>query len=817
MEPKKKYSWPLIFVFIALAAFIVLLDFNIAEIQYGNQNMNFLSALPLALERMGQNPFAVSHAMKTGTLVQTILISMGILGIAILYFYGNAQSKEHADSNTAQGSAKWDTHPEVYTKQHQLKNHPEKSIILGKNLELGMKPGDSENVCILGMTGTGKSFGVIKPNLMQMGSSFCVTDPSGDICSSDAKLLMDNGYDVKMFSISNMASSNCYNPFDYVYDEEGGIDETRVSTMVTMFIQNAAELANGGKAGGDKFWDQASKALLTACAMYLLEFMPPEYRNFYNMLRLVQMGKVSENNSDADTKLDRMFSAARKIRPDAHCFSSYDTFKLAPARTANSILISAAVDMNMFNQTLVRNMTTTDYKVKSRNLAGQIVEYAKDENGKLIRTNKNLDLNTIGDKKTAIFINIPQTNATYNFLVSMLYSQMFDSLYGRAEKICPNKWMIVGADGNPVKTMLDSQDDAKTASELYLHAYIIKALANGKPAYFIANENAGKKFTLPGYPIGYMEKVYSPEVGKKIIHSFENSIIVRQKNRLPWHVQCLLDEFANIGSIPEFPQKLATMRKYEISCMIVLQSKAQLQNRYDKLWPDIIANCRAMIFLGSTDPDTCKLISDRIGKRTIRIQNSSISQSGKGGSSSKSYNLTGRELMMPDEVSRIDLKKSIVLVDGHNFFIDKYKASDHPQWKNTGDQDPNQRISVTDFTVCTEKLTSDSGDQDAMIRFIENALQEHEAKVDSIGNAKDLKNTVNPATIRNKPHMPEEEENDNGAAANPKAGRRRYKTEGKKTDAAEKAAKEAAARNERLNEAFSAAPTKKRLNPEDYA
>ena len=290
---------------------------------------------------------------------------------------------------------------------------------------------------------------------------------------------------------------------------------------------------------------------------------------------------------------------------------------------------------------------------------------------------------------------------------------------------------------------------------------------------------------------------------------------MRQKNRLPWHVQCLLDEFANIGSIPEFPQKLATMRKYEISCMIVLQSKAQLQNRYDKLWPDIIANCRAMIFLGSTDPDTCKLISDRIGKRTIRIQNSSISQSGKGGSSSKSYNLTGRELMMPDEVSRIELKKSIVLVDGHNFFIDKYKASDHPQWKNTGDQDPNQRISVTDFTVCTEKLTSDSGDQDAMIRFIENALEKHEAEVKSIGNAKDLENAVNPP-IRHKPLTPEEREKDKDAAANPKTGRRGYKTEGNKTDAAEKAEKEAAERNKKLNETFSEAPAKKHLNPQDY-
>ena len=164
-----------------------------------------------------------------------------------------------------------------------------------------------------------------------------------------------------------------------------------------------------------KIRNQSTRALLNACAMYILEYEPEENHNMYRMLQLVQMGKVSEKDSEGQTELDKLFSFPAKEEAagkSPHCLSHYRTFKLAPARTANSILISAAVDLNMFNQTKVRNMTTTSYLVKSRNTKGQIRSYHRDKNGRLIRTDENIDLRTIGDKKTCLFVNIPQADST---------------------------------------------------------------------------------------------------------------------------------------------------------------------------------------------------------------------------------------------------------------------------------------------------------------------------------------------------------------------------------------------------------------------
>ena len=149
---------------------------------------------------------------------------------------------------------------------------------------------------IIGSAGSGKSFGVIKPNLMQLNTSYVITDPSGEMFQAEAKLLLEEGYVVKIFSTSDMVFSNCYNPFDYCYDESGEIDENRVSTMINLFLQNAADLKNNR---GDPFWEKSSRALLQACAMLLLEFFPEEYRNMREMLILVQKGRVSEDKNAA--------------------------------------------------------------------------------------------------------------------------------------------------------------------------------------------------------------------------------------------------------------------------------------------------------------------------------------------------------------------------------------------------------------------------------------------------------------------------------------------------------------------------------------
>ncbi|MBQ9611980.1 MAG: type IV secretory system conjugative DNA transfer family protein [Lachnospiraceae bacterium] len=499
------------------------------------------------------------------------------------------------------------------------------------------------------------------------------------------------------------------------------MDETRVSSMIAMFLKNAGNMEEAKAASGDKFWDQAAKALLHALAMYLLEFCPPEMHNMYEMLVLVQKGKQNENDrgGDGQTGLGRIFEKARKKNKDAHCFSSYDTFNLAPARTANSILISAGVDLNMFNQDKVRNMTTTSYKVQARSIDGKIRSFCRDSDGQLIRDDDNLDIRTIGDRKTCIFINIPQADPTYNFLVSMLYSQMFEALYGRAEKICPRKYMVINKYGDPILSMIDSEEDAVRLIKLYKDAKVKKIKEHGQDMFYITNSSAPKRFWIPGSKGGKLQKVYSEKSGQKYLKEFDDAKIVQGKGKLPWHVQCLLDEFSNIGSIPSFPQKLATMRKYEISCMIVLQSIAQLKNKYDKLYSDILSNCDCTIFLGSSDPETCKYVSDRLGKKTIIVKQHSYSSKG----SNTGYNVSDRELLTVEEVSRLDNAKSIVMVNGERpFLATKYKALDHPNWKKTGDVDAKQQLEAADFTTCQEKALSIHGDAYATMNALLNAI-----------------------------------------------------------------------------------------------
>lgn len=720
-ENNSKNQQMLIFCIIGYVLVLYLGLQLLAARNAGNQDETIFNLLFLMLDHMSAHPFSFTGAFADpGYAFSVFGILTLIFVVAVAYFWSESQSKQHENSATAKGSSSFNKDYKGFKERYTLKKSsnvpgsPDPNIILAKDLYYGILKGRNSNVMIIGSAGSGKSFGVIKPNLMQLNTSYIITDPSGEMFQAEAKLLLENGYNVKIFSTSDMLHSNCYNPFDYVYDEEGNIDETRVSTMVNMFLKNATDLQNNR---GDKFWDQSSKALLIALAMFLLEFRSEEYHNMYEMLRLVQKGKVSEERGDSQTELDKIFSEARSKNPEAHCFSSYDTFKLAPARTANSILISAGVDLNMFNQTKVRNMTTTAYLVKSRNTRGQIRHY-QTVDGKLIRSDDNIDLRTLGDEKTCLFINIPQADSTYNFLVSMMYAQLYETLYGRAEKICPQKYVVTDKYGDAVLSMINSENDAERLIYLYKTAEIMERNENGKTVYYLYNRAADKRFCIPGYGRGVLKKVYSKETGEKLKKRLDDCKIEQGKNRLPVHLQCLLDEFSNIGEIPEFPQKLATMRKYEISCMIVLQSLNQLKSRYDKLWADILSNCDCTIFLGSTDPETCKYISqDRLGKRTIRVANKSRSNSAGGGKSSTSYNLDARDLATPDEVSRLNRKLCYVMVSGEKpFKAKKYKASDHPNWKHTGDVDKKMKLFPSDFAECREKMNSLENDTEAMVK-----------------------------------------------------------------------------------------------------
>ncbi len=548
---------------------------------------------------------------------------------------------------------------------------------------------------LVGSAGKGKTFRHIKPRLAQMNSSFIVTDPSGEIMADMGMMLLKHGYKVKLFSTSDMTHTDCYNPLDYIYGPDGEtVDQTKVGILVSTFMTNADSTKKGAK-GGDDFWKKAPQAFLSAVIYFCVDFMPVEQRNMATILKLTQMGKTNEGPGATKTELDKLFDAAQKENPRSKAFEYYGVFKLAPAKTANSILISLGVDMTKFADDAVYNMTCTDYLCKRDENTGLIKEYVySDEEMKKdpkdrrpIRSSRNIDLDKIGDEMTAIFINIPQANAAYNFLVSMMYAQMFDVLYSKAESICPERFHIYDNNGFVLSSQYKTEEIAQKTIRLFAGSSVREEEKKGVTRFYIYNENADIEESLPECGKGYLKEVFSPDVGNNLISRYKDAEVKPGDRRLPIHVVCLLDEFANIGSVPDFEKIPATSRKYEISVVIVIQSFAQLEGMYDKMWEVLLGNCSTLTYLGSTEYKTQEYISKMLGKTTIRTVNESMSKQSGGGSKTDSFQKMGRDLMTIDEVGRIDQNHEIVFIDGQKYFVEKLDFSLHPHFSESGTAD----------------------------------------------------------------------------------------------------------------------------------
>lgn len=357
---------------------------------------------------------------------------------------------------------------------------PDNNIILTNDVKMSLNTRQTRknlNVCVIGGSGSGKSRFYVKPNLMQANTSYVCTDPKGELLRATGKFLSEQGYEIRVFNLIDMAHSNNYNPFSYIYDADGKYSETAVIKMINVLMQNTKK---EGSSGGDQFWDDSTQTLLSALCFYLIEVEDESKRNFSEVMKLLKMAEVKEGSDDFQSDLDLIFDAldnpdnyltdeaennednkrlklsdiAKKERPESGymCTKYYKDFKKAAGDTAKSILISTAVRLQAFNLPKVMDLTCYD----------------------------NLELNLIGDRKTAVFIVIPSSDNTFNFLAAMMYTQMFDVLYDSAN--------------------------------------------------------------------------------------------FKHGGRLPFHVRCLLDEFANIGQIPRFEELLATMRSMEISANIILQN-----------------------------------------------------------------------------------------------------------------------------------------------------------------------------------------------------------------------------------------------------
>lgn len=490
---------------------------------------------------------------------------------------------------------------------------------------------------VIGGSGSGKSRFYVKPNLMQANTSYVCTDQKGELLRSTGKMLERYGYKIKVFNLIDMAHSNNYNPFNYIYDVDGNYSATAVIKMVNVLMKNTQKEGGGS---GDQFWDDSTKALLAALCFYLVECESKEKQNFSEVMKLLKKAEVNEGEENFQSDLDLIFDAlenpdnyksdeaaqndqfkdlnlinlAEKAKSASQymCLKYYKDFKKAAGDTAKSILISTAVRLQAFNIPEVMDLTCCD----------------------------NIHLEMTGDEKTAMFIIIPSSDDTFNFLAAMMYTQLFDVLYDRAN--------------------------------------------------------------------------------------------FRHGGRLPVHVRCLLDEFANVGTIPRFEELLATMRSMEISANVIIQNLSQLKKMYKDSWENVLGNCDSLLFLGGQEPTTLEHVSKTLGKETIDTRSHNRTR-GRNGSTSENDGILGRELMTVDELKVMKDNECILFVRGiYPFFCDKFVIENHPNYRLLEDVDKENAYLLCN--VDTVKFQSDEEQENEELHT-ESAEEISDEVLNQIGNA----------------------------------------------------------------------------------
>ena len=515
-----------------------------------------------------------------------ICIGAGVGGFLRLAVYLKGKNAKKYRKNMEYGSARWGTSEDI---KPYIDPAFENNIILTQTERLTMnnRPKDpktarNKNVLIIGGSGSGKTRFWLKPNLMQCASetypvSFVVTDPKGSIVVECGKLLLRKGYEIRILNTINFKKSMHYNPFAYLHSEKD------ILKLVTTLIANTK---GGNEKNSGDFWTQAEALLYSALIAYIHYEAPIEEQNFSTLLALVNAMETREDDEDFQNPVDLMFKALEKERPDCFAVRQYKKYKLAAGKTAKSILISCGARLAPFDIQELRDLMAYD----------------------------ELALDTIGDRKTALFLIMSDTDTTFNFVLAMLQSQLLNLLCDKAD-------------------------------DFY-------------------------------------------------------------GGRLPVHVRLLLDEFANIGQIPNFDKLIATIRSREISAAIVLQSLSQLKAIYKDAAEIISDNCDSTVFLSGRGKNA-KEIAEALGKETIDTYNTGESR-GREKSYSLNYQKLGKELMSQDEIAVMDGGKCILQLRGvRPFFSDKYDITKHPFYKYLSDYHPKNAFNIERFLATKLKIKPD--------------------------------------------------------------------------------------------------------------
>ncbi len=509
--------------------------------------VEIIQALPLALS----NPLHIEICEDS---VKTVLIFLLSYGMGIGIYFSTRRNYRRREEH---GSAKWGNARAIDKKYRQ--SPPSENKLMTQNVRIGLnakKHRRNLNTLVCGGSGAGKTRFYCKPNLMQANTSFVILDPKGEIVRDTGKLLEKKGYEIRVLDLISMERSHCYNPFVYLQNDND------IQRLVTNLFKATTPK---GSQTQDPFWDTAASMLLLALVFYLHYEAPDEEQNFAMVMEMLRAGAIEDEEDPRPSPLDNLFSDLELDNPDHIALKYYHSYHAGSAKTLKSIQITLAARLEKFNLESLASMTSTD----------------------------ELDLPTLGEKKVALFALIPDNDSSFNFLVSILYTQLFQQLFYSAD-----------------------------------------------------HQHGGC---------------------------------------LPVPVHFLMDEFANVSLPDDFDKILSVMRSRGVSVSIILQNLAQLKALFEKQWESIVGNCDEFLYLGGNEQSTHKYVSELLGKETIDT-NTFGKSSGRSGNYSTNYQISGRELLTPDEVRMLDNQYAILFIRGERPVMDfKYDILKHPNVAFTAD------------------------------------------------------------------------------------------------------------------------------------
>lgn len=486
--------------------------------------------------------------------VKAVLVLLLCYGMGIGIYFSTRRNYRRREEH---GSAKWGDAKAVNKKYAQFPKSENK--LMTQNVSIGLntkKHRRNLNTLVCGGSGAGKTRFYCKPNLMQANTSFVVLDPKGEIVRDVGKLLEAKGYEIKVLDLISMEKSHCYNPFVYLRNDND------IQRLVTNLFKSTTPK---GSQSNDPFWDTAASMLLLALVFYLHYEAPEDEQNFAMVMEMLRAGAIEDEEEPRPSPLDNLFSELEYENPEHIALKYYHSYHSGSAKTLKSIQITLAARLEKFNLESLASLTSTD----------------------------ELELETLGEKKTALFALIPDNDTSFNFLVSILYTQLFQQLFYSAD---------------------------------HIHG-----------------------------------------------------------GSLPIPVHFLMDEFANVSLPDDFDKILSVMRSRSVSVSIILQNLAQLKALFEKQWESIVGNCDEFLYLGGNEQSTHKYVSELLGKATIDT-NTYGKSSGRSGNYSTNYQISGRELLTPDEVRLLDNQYAILFIRGERPVLDfKYDILKHPNVALTAD------------------------------------------------------------------------------------------------------------------------------------